>query len=126
MIRLPPRSTRTNTLFPYTTLFRSGDFDETQHVLSNAALASEIRGVCENSLKVLGREAEIRARSAGLDRQTRKLERLPSSNCLQITAIFDAEGVETAEAKEDYRGYKAARTQQAKEADEEETDRKRH
>src|SRR3546814_4686095 len=26
MIRLPPRSTRTDTLFPYTTLFRSGSF----------------------------------------------------------------------------------------------------
>src|SRR3546814_4403003 len=25
MIRVPPRSTRTDTLFPYTTLFRSGD-----------------------------------------------------------------------------------------------------
>src|SRR3546814_7415613 len=27
MIRRPPRSTRTDTLFPYTTLFRSGDSD---------------------------------------------------------------------------------------------------
>src|SRR3546814_3634116 len=27
MIRRPPRSTRTDTLFPYTTLFRSLDFD---------------------------------------------------------------------------------------------------
>src|SRR3546814_19073066 len=27
MIRRPPRSTRTDTLFPYTTLFRSQDFD---------------------------------------------------------------------------------------------------
>src|SRR3546814_18353748 len=27
MIRLPPRSTRTDTLFPYTTLFRSDDGD---------------------------------------------------------------------------------------------------
>src|SRR3546814_13121102 len=26
MIRLPPRSTRTDTLFPYTTRFRSGEF----------------------------------------------------------------------------------------------------
>src|SRR3546814_17280650 len=26
MLRLPPRSTRTDTLFPYTTLFRSGRF----------------------------------------------------------------------------------------------------
>src|SRR3546814_1951091 len=28
MIRRPPRSTRTDTLFPYTTLFRSGQFSE--------------------------------------------------------------------------------------------------
>src|SRR3546814_7815461 len=28
MIRRPPRSTRTDTLFPYTTLFRSDDLDE--------------------------------------------------------------------------------------------------
>src|SRR3546814_3901896 len=27
MIRRPPRSTRTDTLFPYTTLFRSGELD---------------------------------------------------------------------------------------------------
>src|SRR3546814_410589 len=29
MIRRPPRSTRTDTLFPYTTLFRSASFDPT-------------------------------------------------------------------------------------------------
>src|SRR3546814_8781576 len=29
MIRRPPRSTRTDTLFPYTTLFRSGEIDDT-------------------------------------------------------------------------------------------------
>src|SRR3546814_19851214 len=28
MIRRPPRSTRTDTLFPYTTLFRSFDYDK--------------------------------------------------------------------------------------------------
>src|SRR3546814_4003442 len=28
MIRRPPRSTRTDTLFPYTTLFRSREFDD--------------------------------------------------------------------------------------------------
>src|SRR3546814_9495776 len=33
MIRLPPRSTRTDTLFPYTTLFRSHDDLATQRVL---------------------------------------------------------------------------------------------
>src|SRR3546814_19292910 len=30
MIRRPPRSTRTDTLFPYTTLFRSTEIDEFQ------------------------------------------------------------------------------------------------
>src|SRR3546814_11988656 len=30
MIRRPPRSTRTDTLFPYTTLFRSNNQDQTQ------------------------------------------------------------------------------------------------
>src|SRR3546814_12590583 len=28
MFRRPPRSTRTDTLFPYSTLFRSGDIDQ--------------------------------------------------------------------------------------------------
>src|SRR3546814_18254361 len=31
MIRRPPRSTRTDTLFPYTTLFRSGEVRAGQH-----------------------------------------------------------------------------------------------
>src|SRR3546814_14468250 len=31
MIRRPPRSTRTDTLFPYTTLFRSPPHDDTGH-----------------------------------------------------------------------------------------------
>src|SRR3546814_5355557 len=30
MIRRPPRSTRTDTLFPYTTLFRSPSFQDTE------------------------------------------------------------------------------------------------
>src|SRR3546814_16904891 len=36
MIRRPPRSTRTDTLFPYTTLFRSSDtkFDAVQAMVS--------------------------------------------------------------------------------------------
>src|SRR3546814_20599042 len=35
MIRRPPRSTRTDTLFPYTTLFRSGQFGKIRHILLN-------------------------------------------------------------------------------------------
>src|SRR3546814_462338 len=33
MIRPPPRSTRTDTLFPHTTLFRSHDHDRRAHLL---------------------------------------------------------------------------------------------
>src|SRR3546814_2070784 len=38
MIRRPPRSTRTDTLFPYTTLFRSLEFDENVYILHEAGL----------------------------------------------------------------------------------------
>src|SRR3546814_16191209 len=48
MIRRPPRSTRTDTLFPYTTLFRSGD------AAGGAGGATRIgRGLARGSLLVL-------------------------------------------------------------------------
>src|SRR3546814_9094513 len=40
MIRRPPRSTRTDTLFPYTTLFRS--HNQRSHITIDAELASEM------------------------------------------------------------------------------------
>src|SRR3546814_19378611 len=51
MIRRPPRSTRTDTLFPYTTLFRSwrgdgGMMVEIPHVLDTAGLA-RVRGLID-------------------------------------------------------------------------------
>src|SRR3546814_10061192 len=39
MIRRPPRSTRTNTLFPYSTLFRSGLHQRQHHLLDARILA---------------------------------------------------------------------------------------
>src|SRR3546814_6919764 len=39
MIRLPPRSTRTDTLFPYTTLFRSQRREVESHVLARLGTA---------------------------------------------------------------------------------------
>src|SRR3546814_6522164 len=41
MIRRPPRSTRTDTLFPYTTLFRSGRSGKTRLAAAREALAIE-------------------------------------------------------------------------------------
>src|SRR3546814_10119409 len=49
MIRLPPRSTRTDTLFPYTTLFRSGAPSHRcrNHSLPVAPRSIRIDGVAE-------------------------------------------------------------------------------
>src|SRR3546814_9822527 len=44
MIRRPPRSTRTDTLFPYTTLFRSIDWQATPDILLYAKTSSSFRG----------------------------------------------------------------------------------
>src|SRR3546814_21005191 len=40
MIRRPPRSTRTDTLFPYTTLFRSPECDEHQQCVTRRECAA--------------------------------------------------------------------------------------
>src|SRR3546814_12997325 len=40
MIRRPPRSTRTDTLFPYTTLFRSGPDGGKPRIAASCAIAS--------------------------------------------------------------------------------------
>src|SRR3546814_12718184 len=50
MIRLPPRSTRTDTLFPYTTLFRSQDGPPTG-----------LHGVFSGDIRVVGHSRDGRA-----------------------------------------------------------------
>src|SRR3546814_18199572 len=54
MIRRPPRSTRTDTLFPYTTLFRSAVLDEV------AALAGSAGGLLFSARKSLNWTASER------------------------------------------------------------------
>src|SRR3546814_5680948 len=44
MIRRPPRSTRTDTLFPYTTLFRSAEFFQFAPQFGNGATAEPDAG----------------------------------------------------------------------------------
>src|SRR3546814_1646900 len=53
MLRRPPRSTRTDTLFPYTTLFRSGQSEES---LCPSAIETEL---CEQAVGVSGRCAAL-------------------------------------------------------------------
>src|SRR3546814_20763074 len=55
MIRRPPRSTRTDTLFPYTTLFRSGA-TVTQRLPADADLAA-LRGVTHRVADQIGERA---------------------------------------------------------------------
>src|SRR3546814_17892863 len=52
MIRRPPRSTRTDTLFPYTTLFRSLLSDKTlRSRLGNEIAKTDVKGVLHDDAK---------------------------------------------------------------------------
>src|SRR3546814_4407102 len=55
MIRRPPRSTRTDTLFPYTTLFRSpGASDDFTHGLRVRPLAFALRAIRPAAMTLRG------------------------------------------------------------------------
>src|SRR3546814_4443219 len=59
MIRRPPRSTRTDTLFPYTTLFRSvGDGDDPGRLAIDRDVDRR-RAVCAKAVGCLGERAQI-------------------------------------------------------------------
>src|SRR3546814_1365069 len=59
MIRRPPRSTRTDTLFPYTTLFRS--------IHGNTQVAAEFRRLCGNRRARIQRDADQGTGGGGRD-----------------------------------------------------------
>src|SRR3546814_13403573 len=65
MIRRPPRSTRTDTLFPYTTLFRSTSMNMVQADMdasrAGIALPTDQRVDCELNFELVrGRERRLR------------------------------------------------------------------
>src|SRR3546814_17817737 len=83
MIRRPPRSTRTDTLFPYTTLFRSGEIDRDEvRLIAGPAIEHQQRiptvepedfGVAQRGERdrhelvwPVGVEAEIGRRAVGI------------------------------------------------------------
>src|SRR3546814_17847039 len=76
MIRRPPRSTRTDTLFPYTTLFRSIDY-ASQDRKEPVRFISKCRGVGCQTIKQAwnrnGQQALIR-----INRQEDESERSPT------------------------------------------------
>src|SRR3546814_18617688 len=73
MIRRPPRSTRTDTLFPYTTLFRSGLLSRFTHRTTRADFERQRRRIDvviltidEVDLEIDDRETDQRPRLGGL------------------------------------------------------------
>src|SRR3546814_15669877 len=58
MIRRPPRSTRTDTLFPYTTLFRSVPGDEIMGFVTRGRGVSVHRSDCANAVSLAGGQAD--------------------------------------------------------------------
>src|SRR3546814_14898731 len=58
MIRRPPRSTRTDTLFPCTTLFRSFDLVQNVHDISAGAIKQQVRERYRDILEQYVRELE--------------------------------------------------------------------
>src|SRR3546814_14248550 len=66
MIRRPPRSTRTDTLFPYTTLFRSVRLVGESHAGKRPAMARRTEGKSK-------RGEEVRERILAADRKSTRL-----------------------------------------------------
>src|SRR3546814_14032351 len=67
MIRRPPRSTRTDTLFPYTTLFRSLQQRNEGLQVGQLLLVDENIGVLELDLELLGVGHEIGREIAAIE-----------------------------------------------------------
>src|SRR3546814_14271693 len=66
MIRRPPRSTRTDTLFPYTTLFRSvGNMHRAALAVANAGLFAHDLRRHSARISALRQEVTVQAMSAG-------------------------------------------------------------
>src|SRR3546814_2509194 len=81
MIRRPPRSTRTDTLFPYTTLFRSSRFDQGARsrraiALGGHALSRRLGAGAAPGRALAVRGAAVPARARRSEEHTSELQSL--------------------------------------------------
>src|SRR3546814_13471201 len=94
MIRRPPSSTRTDTLFPYTTLFRSGAREIANGIYSQlASLAARYRQTASHRSQIVLARGSIRLRQRHhqgvlrLDRRTRRYHRIHPAPHLEPVAL---------------------------------------
>src|SRR3546814_11234827 len=105
MIRRPPRSTRTDTLFPYTTLFRSVD-DNVVLVVDHLAAESPHQPVGPRTVadRIAERHAGRRAlgmqRLAQLEEAVHVLRELAETGGLDVALAIDHAGTGGAERQE--------------------------
>src|SRR3546814_14794591 len=91
MIRLPPRSTRTDTLFPYTTLFRSVDAGAGGADIVDRALPGVIFGPGALPFAALFEHLrDARDRIDGNDKQRRRAQR-PAADAQNLSSAHAVE-----------------------------------
>src|SRR3546814_15786904 len=105
MIRRPPRSTRTDTLFPYTTLFRSADPTEVALLDGEPVVAfsmSRTRGSSEVAVAEGVEQAleQLKADNAGVDFQlvTTVIEETERSYDSSMTMLWEGALLEVGRA----------------------------
>src|SRR3546814_18577310 len=86
MIRRPPRSTRTDTLFPYTTLFRSVPPEP----FSENGMATGLRRSLRGSRAVCGAQTSVQGQAA---QSGRGVASIWAARPLSIVQIYDCGGV---------------------------------
>src|SRR3546814_13966457 len=96
MIRRPPRSTRTDTLFPYTTLFRSEEQRSQQAVLSR--LTAREHQVLERI--VAGRLNKQIAGDLNISIKTVEAHRANIMEKLEVTTVADLMKIALAKTEE--------------------------
>src|SRR3546814_5925388 len=97
MIRRPPRSTRTDTLFPYTTLFRSVQIAADRQAAAGAAVREHRSGGHEPQLRDIIIEALRVVGVVGLDRKSTRLT--PVTNAHLVCRLLLGKKNTTKEAK---------------------------
>src|SRR3546814_17510579 len=93
MIRRPPRSTRTDTLFPYTTLFRS-----------RVGLAGEVRGPAEVTGDLLEQVARAAVKEIGYEQDGFHWDKMSVENYIHAQSSDIALGVDAAGNKDEDAG----------------------